>query len=95
VHREVMPSNLMMWEMITWAQEEKLKTFDMWGSLGANPDKKNPWFGFHRFKEGYGGELHKFVGTFDLILKEPHYQLFSLADNIRWKMLRAKTVIGL
>ncbi len=95
IHRDVMASNLMMWEMICWAKREGAKTFDMWGSLGTEPDKKNPWYGFHRFKEGYGGELHKYVGTFDLVLKQPHYQLFRFADDLRWKGLRIKTKLGI
>ena len=95
VHREVMASNLMMWEMITWAKREGAKVFDVWGSLGLNPDKNDPWYGFHRFKEGYGGQLMQFVGTFDLVLKQPHYQLFRFADSWRWKVLNLKSKLGL
>src|SRR3989344_453458 len=53
-HRETMASNLMMWEAILFGKKLGLKKFDMWGALGPNPDPKDPWFGFHRFKEGYG-----------------------------------------
>jgi len=95
LHKEVMASNLMMWEMIVWAKSEGAKTFDMWGSLGSEPDPKNPWYGFHRFKEGYGGELTKFLGTFDLVIKQPHYKIFNTVDNLRWKALRIKTALGI
>ncbi len=94
LHREVMPSNLMMWELLMWAKKQGAKTFDMWGSLGPNPDKNNPWYGFHRFKKGYGGDLMRFVGTYDLVLQQPHYKLFRLVDNLRWKYLRAKNQIN-
>src|SRR5882762_5137967 len=40
-HREVMASNLMMWEAIQFGKKLGLKTFDMWGSLGENPDTKD------------------------------------------------------
>lgn len=89
-HRDVMASNLMMWEIITWAKREGAATFDMWGSLGSKPDPKNHWFGFHRFKEGYGGDLIQFIGTFDLILQQPHYKIFTAVDSLRWKFLRIK-----
>ncbi len=87
-HREVMASNLMMWEVIRWAKKMGLKKFDMWGSLGPNPDEHDPWFGFHRFKQGYGGKLVEFVGSYDLVIKPFWYQLYKIADKIRWLFLR-------
>lgn len=93
LHREVMASNLMMWEMITWSKAQGCGQFDMWGSLGPDAKKSHPWYGFHRFKKGYGGKLMRFVGTYDLVLKPTHYQLFRVADNLRWKGLRLQTKI--
>jgi len=90
IHREVMASNLMMWEMITVGKREGCTSFDMWGSLGPEPNSKDPWFGFHRFKKGYGGELIEFLGTYDLVLNEPLYKVFRMVENIRWKALRLK-----
>ena len=65
--------------------------FDMWGSLGPEPNQKDPWFGFHRFKKGYGGQLVEFLGTYDLVLDPPVYKVFRAADDLRWKLLRLKT----
>ncbi len=91
IHRNVMASNLMMWEMISWGKSQGCKTFDMWGSLGPEAKRSNPWYGFHRFKQGYGGQLMKFVGTYDLVTSQPViYKLFRLAENWRWKFLRLK-----
>ena len=89
-NRETMASNLIMWEAIRFGKKLGLKKFDMWGSLGPNPDKKDPWYGFHRFKEGYGGKLVEFVGSFDLVINPLLYQLYKIADKIRWFMLRIK-----
>jgi lipid II:glycine glycyltransferase (peptidoglycan interpeptide bridge formation enzyme) len=89
-HRDVMASNLMMWEMITFGKREGCHTFDMWGSLGPEPNPHDPWFGFHRFKKGYGGDLMEFLGTYDLVLNEPLYKLFRVVENVRWKALRLK-----
>jgi lipid II:glycine glycyltransferase (peptidoglycan interpeptide bridge formation enzyme) len=94
-HREVMASNLMMWEIIRFGKKQGCKKFDMWGSLGPNPDKKNPWYGFHRFKKGYSGQLMEFIGTYDLVLNQSMYNLFRKADDLRWKFLRAKKKLGL
>jgi lipid II:glycine glycyltransferase (peptidoglycan interpeptide bridge formation enzyme) len=90
LHREVMASNLMMWEVILFGKQNGCKNFDMWGSLGPDPDPKSPWNGFHRFKKGYGGELVEFIGSYDLVNDYPSYKFYTLAENIRWKFLRLK-----
>lgn len=92
-HREVMASNLMMWEAIKWGKKHGCKLFDMWGSLGPEPDVSDPWYGFHRFKQGYGAELVEFVGTYDLVIDQTWYNLYNLANELRWKFLRLKAVI--
>ncbi len=91
LHRDVMASNLLMWEMIQFGKNSGCTSFDLWGSLGPEPNKNNPWYGFHRFKKGYGGDLVEFVGTYDLILDDPLYSLFTFADKVRWKLLRLRT----
>ena len=90
IHRDVMASNLMMWEMIRFGKSQGCTHFDMWGSLGPEPDKKSSWYGFHRFKQGYGGDLVEFLGTYDLVTNQSLYSLFRIADNLRWKWLRLK-----
>ncbi len=90
-YRNVMASNLMMWEAIRFGKRHGLKTFDMWGSLGEHPDNKDPWYGFHRLKQGYGPKLVEFVGSYDLIINPYLYQLYKTADRLRWLMLRKKT----
>jgi lipid II:glycine glycyltransferase (peptidoglycan interpeptide bridge formation enzyme) len=89
-NREVMASNLMMWEMIRFGKEKNCKSFDMWGSLGPNPNKKDPWYGFHKFKKGYGGVLHQSLGTYDLVIDKRLYGAFRVAENLRWKYLRLR-----
>ncbi|NMA29760.1 MAG: peptidoglycan bridge formation glycyltransferase FemA/FemB family protein, partial [Candidatus Pacebacteria bacterium] len=89
-HRELMASNLMMWEAIRFGQKQKCQSFDMWGALGPNPDPKDPWFGFHRFKRSYGGQLIEHIGTYDLVYNYPIYKIYNLAENWRWKFLRFK-----
>lgn len=90
VHREVMASNLLMWEMIRFGKANGCTLFDMWGALGPEPDPKHPWFGFHKFKQGYGGQLKESIGTFDLMLDPPVYQLYKVAETIRWQVLRLR-----
>lgn len=88
-HREVMASNLVCFEAIALGKKMGLKYFDMWGALGPNASQSDPWFGFHRFKAGYGPMHVEYIGTYDLILKSSLYNTLTLADRVRWALLRA------
>ena len=87
-YREVMASNLMMWEAIKFGLCNNCTLFDLWGSLGPEPDTKDPWYGFHHFKEGYNPVLMENLGTFDLVYNKFLYKSFNLADKLRWFILR-------
>jgi lipid II:glycine glycyltransferase (peptidoglycan interpeptide bridge formation enzyme) len=89
-HKEVMASNLMMWEAIKYGKKLGLEKFDMWGSLGPDADENDEWYGFHRFKKGYGPRLVEYVGSYDLVIKPFLYKFYVLADKIRWVILRKK-----
>lgn len=88
--RNVMASNLIMWEAIRFGKRLGLKKFDMWGALGKNPDPKDSWYGFHKFKEGYGAIHTEFAGSFDLVINSNLYQIYKVADKLRWTYLRIK-----
>ncbi len=94
-NKDVMASNLMMWEVIKFGKKEGCASFDMWGSLGPDPDPKDPFYGFHRFKEGYGGVLTQYVGTFDYVINPQYYKLFRVIEDWRWKILKLKAKLGL
>jgi lipid II:glycine glycyltransferase (peptidoglycan interpeptide bridge formation enzyme) len=81
LHRDVMSSNLVAWEAIKLGKSLGLKEFDMWGALGPEANPKDPWFGFHRFKQGYGGRLVEYLGSFDLVANAPLYYAFNSVDK--------------
>lgn len=89
-YREVMASNLIMWETIKFGKKLGLKKFDMWGSLGENPDPNDPWFGFHKFKMGYSPKLIEYIGSFDLVINKKLYFLYKIINKIRWLILRIR-----
>ena len=93
-HREVMANNLICWEAIKFGKKLGLKKFDMGGALGPELDKNDPWYGFHRFKEGYGAELVEFVGSYDLVIKPAIYEIYKVADKLRWTLLRLQKIIS-
>jgi lipid II:glycine glycyltransferase (peptidoglycan interpeptide bridge formation enzyme) len=89
-YRNVMASNLIMWEAIKYGKKLGLKKFDMWGAMGPEPDAKDPWFGFHRFKQGYGARHVEFIGSFDLVINPTLYNIYKIADKLRWFYLKLR-----
>ena len=90
-HREVMASHFTMWEAIKFGKNLGLKKFDMWGAANVpDPKPSNEYFGFHRFKEGFGATLTEFVGSYDLVINPLNYRLLTVADKIRWAYLKTK-----
>lgn len=86
--RNTMSSNLVMWEAIRFGKKIGAKKFDMWGALGENPDPKDPWYGFHKFKLGYAPQLVEFIGSYDLIIDPKKYKFYKIADRLRWTILK-------
>lgn len=89
-HREVMAPTLLLWEIARNAKRNGAHAFDLWGALGPTPDPKDPWYGFHRFKEGFAPTLVTSVGSYDLVANRPAYALYRIADTVRWTILKAK-----
>lgn len=89
-YKETMASTAMMWEAIKFGKKMNLKKFDMWGSLGPQPNPKDPWYGFHRFKQGFSPTLVEFVGSYDFVINPLQYKLFVMANKLRWAILKLK-----
>lgn len=91
--KNVFASNLVMWEAIKWGKKMGAVQFDMWGSLGFDPDTKDPWYGFHRFKQGFGAKVVEFVGTYDLVIDSIFYPIYVMVNDYArpvWMRIRAK-----
>ncbi|MEK7610841.1 MAG: peptidoglycan bridge formation glycyltransferase FemA/FemB family protein [Patescibacteria group bacterium] len=85
-HRQLMASSLLMWEAIQLGKKIGCRIFDMWG---ACTDPEDPWYGFTRFKLGFGGKVINFTPTFDLVINPLLYPLITKADKLRWLFLKA------
>ena len=83
LHRNLMASNLLMWEAIKFAKKLGAQKFDVWGSLSPDYKQDHPWAGFTRFKEGYGGKFVEFVGSYDLIINPIAYKIYNSLFKIR------------
>lgn len=85
--RNLMASNLLMWEAIIFGKQMGAVEFDMWGSLPPDYDTKNPWSGFTKFKQGYGSKIVKLTGSYDLVLNPFLYSLYGIIYKIRSAIL--------
>jgi len=81
-HPEVMANNLVAWQALKLGKKLNCQKFDMWGALGSDANSKDAWFGFHRFKQGFGGRLVEYIGTYDLVFDWPIYMLFTAIDMV-------------
>jgi lipid II:glycine glycyltransferase (peptidoglycan interpeptide bridge formation enzyme) len=93
-NRGVFANNLIMWEVIKWGKKQGAELFDMWGSPGPDPKPSDDWYGFHRFKLGYGAKLVEFVGTYDLVCQPLLYPVYRIGNDwLRWWLLKLKAKI--
>ncbi len=90
-HKNLMASNLVMWEAILFGKKMGLKKFDLWGSLGPDAKESDSWYGFHKFKLGYNPRHVEFVGSYDLIINPRLYTGYKIADKLRWSYLKLKS----
>lgn len=90
-HKELMAPTLLMWEAIQFGKSLGCKSFDLWGDTEPNPPPNHPYFGFHKFKEGFSPKLVEFAGTYDLVINPLLYEVYQTVDKLRWTILHFKT----
>lgn len=94
-HKDVMANNLVAWAAIKEGKRLGLKIFDMWGAAHSpNPDPSDPYYGFHKFKSGYGAKLVEYLGTFDLVFNDPLYWAFTSIDKMTKLKILLLKVLG-
>ena len=92
--RNLMPNHSLQWAAIRWARARGCMIYDLWGipdEVGANPDayaEPESWgegglWGVYRFKQGFGGQVVRYTGAWDLPLSKPGYALYMLALRVR------------
>jgi peptidoglycan pentaglycine glycine transferase (the first glycine) len=64
--RELMPAYVLQWTAMRAAAAAGCRDYDLWG-VPPEPDPTHPWHGLWQFKTGFGGELVRFCGAWDLV----------------------------
>lgn len=73
--RHLNPNQLLHWVAMRWARERGCEVYDLYGvpdfdeatleaQYGARTDG---WWNLYRFKRGFGGRVHRHLGTFDFV----------------------------
>ncbi len=83
-HRRLSVGNVLVTQMIMDAKRLGLTTFDFYG-VTVSDDPADPWQGFTKFKQSFGGRLVTYSGTWDRPLNRLRYGLFTASRRFnRW-----------
>ncbi|MEI6046335.1 MAG: peptidoglycan bridge formation glycyltransferase FemA/FemB family protein [Chloroflexota bacterium] len=95
-HRREMPTYLLQWKAMQWAKAQGARYYDFWGipddisedevEESSSPENKNVrdgLWGVYRFKQGFGGEIVRYAGAFDLVYNRPMYLLWQRLQSRR------------
>ena len=93
VHRDKMPNHLLQWEAMRWARAAGCEIYDFWGAPNEFVET-DPMWGVWKFKEGFGGQVVKFVGAWDYAPAPWMYALYSavlpkILGVMRWRGKRS------
>lgn len=84
-HRERMPNHQLQWRAMQWAKAQGCTQYDLWGIADVDPQAPTAKLeGVQRFKEGFGGEIVRYVGAYD----QPYRPLLHRAFEVLWKRRR-------
>jgi len=85
--RSLMAPYLMHWEAMRRGKEKSCQIYDLLAV--APPDQpKHPYIGLSRFKQQFGGETVRLLGSWDLIFQPMWYVLYRLAA--KWRSGRGR-----
>jgi len=77
--RNIMAPHLLQWHIIKWAKKNGFSWYDFWGVAPAGSEqKRHPLAGVSRFKEGFGGQIVEYPGTFEIPFRKFWYLLIKV-----------------
>ncbi|MGI8827550.1 MAG: lipid II:glycine glycyltransferase FemX [Chloroflexota bacterium] len=64
--RNLMAPYAVQWEGMRWGKEHGAEVYDLWGIPDRLEENEELW-GVYRHKRGYGGEVVRFIGAYDIV----------------------------
>jgi lipid II:glycine glycyltransferase (peptidoglycan interpeptide bridge formation enzyme) len=89
LHREKMPNYMLQWEAMKRAKERDCVVYDLWGAP-ENFTSDDPMWNVYRFKSGFGGELIRHIGAWDLVINKLQYWIYLRALPLGMNLLRRR-----
>ncbi len=94
LERQRMPNHALQWAGISWAAERGCAYYDLWGipdEVGADPaayaddfaERQGGLWGVYRFKQGFGGQVVRYTGCWDLEMSALGRRMYYLARRVR------------
>jgi lipid II:glycine glycyltransferase (peptidoglycan interpeptide bridge formation enzyme) len=74
--RQRMPTYLLQWEAIRRAKAEGCHVYDFWGAPDDFVESDRLW-GVWRFKEGFNGQVVRFIGAWDYVARPFWYWVYT------------------
>ena len=92
--RQRMPNYLLQWEAMRWAKSQGCRAYDLWGipdEAGRSPEafshtvaeRRGGLWGVYRFKQGWGGEVVRYIGAWDKVYSPIWYRLYLLGLRLQ------------
>jgi lipid II:glycine glycyltransferase (peptidoglycan interpeptide bridge formation enzyme) len=94
-HRERMPNHVVQWAAMLWAKSRGCTRYDLWGipdpegkdkeKSGETPSRNEGLLpeGLYRFKQGFGGEIVRYAGAYDIVISPLKYRVYRQALALR------------
>jgi lipid II:glycine glycyltransferase (peptidoglycan interpeptide bridge formation enzyme) len=73
--RKLNPNQLLHWVAMQWARERGCEHYDLYGIPDFDEEtleaqyatRSDGWWNLYRFKRGFGGRVHRHLGTYDFV----------------------------
>lgn len=89
--RNLMAPYLVQWEGMRWARERRARIYDLWGIPDQLLESEDLW-GVYRHKRGYGGELVRYIGAYDLVQSPARHVVLERVARPLFKRVARLTV---
>ncbi|OGO18266.1 MAG: hypothetical protein A2Z14_19730 [Chloroflexi bacterium RBG_16_48_8] len=85
-----MPTYLLQWEAMKWAQNKGCAWYDLWGVPDESLEtlerdftsRQDGLWGVYRFKRGFGGKLVRSIGAWDRVYIPSLYRIYRWMNTL-------------
>ncbi len=87
VKRNTMPAYGLQWKVMVDLLNAGANCYDLFG-IPPSAEKGHPMYGLYQFKTGFGGQIVRHPGAWDIPLRPALYALYRMAERLRMYYFR-------